>query len=473
MSKVNGKLKLKKSSLAVQSTPLTQIAPPAQEPSTQLLDLSELVKKQTTTNSEPDSDGSINDDSIKSENESEISVEFAEESAEENIDDSDGSDMDKMLLQARSSKIEDPVDLAEDLEDYTNPAEDPENVAEDAIEDVIESPKKRVKKSTTSAKNTEEKTVKKRASAKKTTKKTASAVKKGPGRPRKVPKKDPIPRKGIVAKPTNSEDVIEFLYDTPVILKKLIAFFKSLAAAQIQVLFRTTDIILYAQDHHKKSKIRVRIDAAKLNHYYCKAPLDIGITCKDLELLLNKVDKEYSSIILLSTAGNTKKTLTVVFENDIQIDESHTIDLIENYTKMTDENEFVDEDYGIQFEWPGKYFKKTINDIKTISTELSITQADSDSPLTFEYKSANKKIHSYHTVKNKEKIKLKSNLGNSDSFRVDVKVDYIRPISSAQIADEITIMVDETKKLMTKAFIDNKTIEIKTLTDIVDQRPAT
>jgi len=100
-------------------------------------------------------------------------------------------------------------------------------------------------------------------SDKKKNKKYKTGVKKGPGRPRKIPKKEPIPRKGL-SNPTNDDSMMEFLYDLPLLIKKIIVFFKSLAAAQIQIIFRPSEIIFYAEDHYKKSKIRVKIDGSKL-----------------------------------------------------------------------------------------------------------------------------------------------------------------------------------------------------------------
>jgi len=297
-------------------------------------------------------------------------------------------------------------------------------------------------------------------------------VKKGPGRPRKSPKKEPMPRRGVSSIATDSGNYIEFLYDNPVYIHKLLGIFKSLAAAQVQMIFRPTEIIMYAQDHHDKTKIRVRIDASKVNHYYCRNTLDIGVSEKDLEVIMNKVDNGYSSIILVSTNDNTQKNITLVLDNDIQINESHTIDLVGRYNRMENEAEFIDENYMIKFALPGKYFRKTINDIKTMSHQLSIIQEDNDSKLVFEYFTMNKKIHSRHTVSDSNKIKLISNLADGAMFRVDIKVDYIKPISSSHIADEIMIFVDENKKFMTKAYIDGGTIEIKTITEIIDQRPA-
>ena len=302
-------------------------------------------------------------------------------------------------------------------------------------------------------------------------KKSITAVKKGPGRPRKVPKKEPIPRQGISKQPSSDDANMEVLYDSPMILRKLVAFFKSIAAAQIQLLFRPTDIIMFAQDHIKKSKAYVRIDGSKLNYYYCKSKLDIGVSSKELERIINTVDKDYGSIIFLSSAGNTQKNITIILENEMQINEQYTIDVVGQYPHMDNEHEFLDEDYMIQFEWPGKYFRKKVNDVKTFSNTFSVTQENADSPLEIGFVSANKKVRARHIVKNQDKIKLKSKLTNDDSFRVDVNVDYIRPISSAHIADDVTILVDENKKIMTKAYIDGGTIEIKTLTEIIDDRP--
>ncbi len=296
-------------------------------------------------------------------------------------------------------------------------------------------------------------------------------AKRGPGRPPKTQKKEPLPRRGIQRLPQYPESFVEIVYDQPVIMKKIFSFFKSVAASEIQMIFRPSEIIFYAVDHNEKTKIRVRVDASKLNCYYCRDVLDVGIAQKEMEMILNKVDKDYGSIVLLSEISTMRRNLTLVFDNDIQIDELHRIDLIASYRKMENEMAFIDEDYMISFTFPGKYFKKTIGDIKSMSSQLSITQEDNESPLIFEYLTENKRIQSKHTVKDSNKIKLISNLRDGETFRVDVCIDYLKPISSAQLADEITILVDENKALMTKAYIDGGTIEIKTLTEIIDERP--
>jgi hypothetical protein len=295
-------------------------------------------------------------------------------------------------------------------------------------------------------------------------------IKKGPGRPRKTPKKEPSQRKGIALNPFSADHHIEFLYDQPIIFKKLSQFFKLMASQTLQIVFRKNDIIIYTSDHHQKSKIRVRIDTTKLNHYYIKEITDIGLLTKYLELLFNKVDKDYSDLLILSNIGETQKSLNLVFNNDMQVNENHTIDLIGIYNKMENENEFIDENYTIKLDMPGKYFKKIINDIKFMSNEISIYQNTVDSPLVMGYINADRKIRSEHFIKSNAKIKLKSYLHENKSFRANLKIDYIKPISSSQLSENIQWFLDENKGSMIKAIIDNGTIEIKIKTEIIDER---
>jgi hypothetical protein len=290
------------------------------------------------------------------------------------------------------------------------------------------------------------------------------------GRPRKNPRKEPALRKGIVSAPSNEDFFMEFMYDQPMTFKKLSQFFKLMAVHKLQFLFREQDIIIYATDHAKKSKIRICIDCSKVNNYYCKTTFDIGMMNKDLEMLTNKIDRDYNDIILFSTHGNMQKNTSLVLNNDIHVYETHDIELIGSYDKMENESTFLDESHTIALNIPGRYLKKTINDIKTMSDQISIKQEDPDGQLLIEYITKNKKIRSTHYISNNNKINFTSKLKENESFRVDLKVDYIKPISASQLADYMIWYLDENKPTMFKAVIDEGAIEIKILTEIIDER---
>jgi hypothetical protein len=294
--------------------------------------------------------------------------------------------------------------------------------------------------------------------------------KKKPGRPRKTPLRQPRPRNGIVDQPKDEENFIEFLYDKPLIFKKLYQYFKLMSVDKIQMIFRSSAIILWSEDHHKKSKMRIKINANKVNHYYCSEELDIGMTCKNPELIMSTIDKTYTSIIFLSKIGYTQKDIRVILTDETEIDQLHKIELIGDYNKMVNEPMFLDEDYTIKFELTGRYFKKMISDIRTFSDQITIRQDGEDKPLIFEYQKADKKIKSYHIVRNKKNIKFTSKLKGDETFRVSFKIDYVKSASSALLSENITIYAHENKPLMFAMHMDNDTVELKILTDIIDKR---
>lgn len=294
--------------------------------------------------------------------------------------------------------------------------------------------------------------------------------KKRPGRPRKTPLREPRPRNGIVDKPKDENNFIEFLYDKPLIFKKLWQYFKLMAVDKIQMIFRLNEIILWSEDHHKKSKMRIKISGDKVNHYYSSEELDIGMTCKNPELIMSTIDKTYTSILFLSKISYTQKDIRIILNNEIEIDESHRIELIGEYDKIENEEQFLDSEYTIKFELPGRYFKKMISDIRAFSDQITIRQDGKGEPLIFEYMKSDKKIKSYHIVRNNNSINFSSKLQDDDTFRVSFKIDYVKPISSALLSENIIIYAHESKPLMFSILMDKSTVEIKILTEIIDER---
>jgi hypothetical protein len=294
--------------------------------------------------------------------------------------------------------------------------------------------------------------------------------KKKPGRPRKNPVKEPKPRSGIVTNPTDASNHIEFLYDKPLIFKKIWQYFKLMAVNKIQIIFRKSEIVISCEDHHKKSKMHIRIDASKVNHYYCADLLDIGMLCKNPELIMSTIDKSYTSILVLSKTNNVQKDIRIILNNDIEIDESHKLELIGEYDKLSNEEIFIDYNYTIKFELPGKYFKKMISDIRTFSDTITIRQDSVNDPLVFEYVKTDRKIKSYNIVRNNKSIKFESRLTGDDTFRVSFKIDYVKPISSALLSDNIIIYAHENKPLMFSTTMDKSAIDVKILTEIIDDR---
>lgn len=296
------------------------------------------------------------------------------------------------------------------------------------------------------------------------------SVKRAPGRPRKTAPRTPKPKNGIVRTPSDSIHFVEFLYDKPLVFKKLWQFFKLMAVDKIQINFTKDNIFMWCHDHHKKSHIRVKINCSETNHYFCQEDLEIGLLCKNPELVINTIDKTCNSILFLSTQDNTQKNIQIVLKNDIEFEDVHKIELIGEYDRIEDNEKFMDDDYTIKFKLPCKHFKKMISDIRTFSDQATIRQDGCGEPLMFEYIKHDKKIKSTTKAINSKLISLESNLENEDTFRTSFKVDYVKPISQAVLSEHISIYADENKPLMFVIHMDDKAVELKILTDIIDNR---
>ncbi len=290
------------------------------------------------------------------------------------------------------------------------------------------------------------------------------------GRPRKQVPRLPKPKNGIVTVPSESYHMVEFLYDKPLVFKKLWHFFKLMAVDKIQINFTHDAIYMWCRDHHKQSHIRVKINCNEVNHYYCKDELEIGLLCKNPGLVMDTIDKTCGSILFISTADSSQKNIRVILKNDIEFEEVHKIELISDYTRIENSDKFMDEDYTIKFRLPGKYLKKMISDIESFSDQVTIRQDSADDPLTFEYIKYDRKIKSTYVAKNSRNISLCSNLAENDTFRASFMIDYVKPISSAVLADNIDIYADENKPLMFTIQMDEKAVELKILTNIIDNR---
>lgn len=297
--------------------------------------------------------------------------------------------------------------------------------------------------------------------------------KKKPGRPRKVPVVDPNPREGIADEPDNKKNYIEFSYDTPMLFRKLWNYFKLMSVDKLHIIFRKDCVIMWGRDHHRKSQVRTKILADKVNHYFAQDEIDIGIISKNLEIIMSKVDKTYTAVQFASMVGQTQSDIHVILKNSMQIDEIHRVRLVGEYDRLEDERMFLAaNDYTIHFVLPGKYFKKMIADLKSFASQVAICQDGPGSPLVFEYITVDRQVSSRNVVRENELIKFKSKLEEGDTFRVGFHVDYVKQISSALLADNVTIYAHEGKPLMFVVEMDDGAIQLQILTDIIDNRDA-
>ena len=266
-------------------------------------------------------------------------------------------------------------------------------------------------------------------------------VKRSVGRPRLLQKIDPLPKLGIVEEPQSNDNLIELSYDNVNIFKKLFSLLKLMNVKEINIQFHTNYTKIYGIDHLEKNLINIKIEATKLNHYYCEHPINITLDPKNLDKITQKIDKNYDLFSIILKKNSYRNHLIIILNNKmLSIDESHIINLIENDSEL---NQLYDRTvdynlYPLKFELPGKYFKKLINDISTFSDLFTIEKVNNN-PLRFIYKNINNTIKGYNICKDHAKLKLESTLTADDIFSVSIRIDYIKALSNSLLSDNIKI----------------------------------
>jgi hypothetical protein len=287
-------------------------------------------------------------------------------------------------------------------------------------------------------------------------------VKRSVGRPRLLQKIDPLPKLGIVEEPQSNDNLIELSYDNVNIFKKLFSLLKLMNVKEINIQFHTNYTKIYGIDHLEKNLINIKIEATKLNHYYCEHPINITLDPKNLDKITQKIDKNYDLFSIILKKNSYRNHLIIILNNKmLSIDESHIINLIENDSEL---NQLYDRTvdynlYPLKFELPGKYFKKLINDISTFSDLFTIEKVNNN-PLRFIYKNINNTIKGYNICKDHTKLKLESTLTPDDIFSVSIRIDYIKALSNSLLSDNIKIYADKENDIIFNLLIDNGVFEI-------------
>ncbi len=303
-------------------------------------------------------------------------------------------------------------------------------------------------------------------------------VKKRPGRPRKNPKKDPIEVKGVVDSPQDDRNAIELFYHNPNNLKKIIQFLHQESVAELIVMFNHNEMIWISNDSSSKSKIKLTVNGAKVNKYFCKIPQEFKLLFDDLKILGDKLDSSsYNSITIMVLNVKARPKIHFMLETSINIQEYTSI-VVDNpeyvKEKFTVSDKLFDKHkditiYPLRFRFPhGKYLKKMILDIKNSGKTWEIYKFG-DQPLEFKYNSENNRVDERRVVRSPELLNVVSHISSEKIFSTSVFVEHIKPLTSLLTAsDGITIYCSESSPLIFEISIENGAFMLLVTANIVD-----
>ena len=278
------------------------------------------------------------------------------------------------------------------------------------------------------------------------------------GRPKIV---KPVPqsslRQGIVAEPIVNNHCLEFVYDEPLNIKKIFTLFKLMDTRDVKIEFKLSEVRISGSGHLKHNFIDLIVDCNKLTQYYCKHNIVMVVDQKNLEKVIQKVDKSYDSIHFIAKEDSYMKELYIVLNDDSQgVKEYHTISLLESSTNNDDDiiSSIPYNKYPLSFALPSKYFKKVIGDISKFSKDFTIERRPG-TPLSFPYDSNSKTIDVNHVFTKSDLFKINCNLDENDFISTTVRIEYIQSLATALLSDYINIYVDNENMMLFKTSIDD------------------
>ena len=291
--------------------------------------------------------------------------------------------------------------------------------------------------------------------------------KRGPGRP---PKKTPAPslrKDGIVENPTDPNNRLEFVYEDPIMLKSLFAYFKNLKSVNLHIRCTPKGITFFTWDAAAVSRIVVELPGESMNHYYCDDTFWLGLHRENVEKIFSSIDKSFFKVTLLHRHDDPD-TLIIIFK-DAEADKEcnyrltlptleHDEELFAAEAQLTPEALEV---FPIEFQLTAKQFKKSVTDASPHSDSITFEKLGAH-PLQLTYKRVG--ITYNEVYRTPEKIHLRSQVKDGEIFHCTVLLSNIRSLAAATVTDTVRIFCREAGDLLLRSEIDAMTIS--TLTTI-------
>lgn len=292
-----------------------------------------------------------------------------------------------------------------------------------------------------------------------------------PGRPKLNKDVKIIKKEGIVTTPILDNGIMDLAYNNPMVFKKIFSLFDTMKIKDIRIEFRSDKICIKTYDHLEKNTIIVTINSSQMVRYYRKYDFDINLDPGNIQNVLKKLDKNYTSVTFLSYEESYTNEIILVFaRDDIKMHEKHVIKLIDSncidskISSLTFDMNYIN--YPLNFTLNSKIFKKIINDIQIFSDFFTIEKSN-DMRLTMKYNTPDNTTKSKNIFGNDEIIKLKSELEQNQIFSVTTKIEYVKSLSSALISDNITIYLDFNKNIIFSVDVDDKAFNVLIYTSII------
>lgn len=266
-------------------------------------------------------------------------------------------------------------------------------------------------------------------------------VKRGPGRPPKLPPGPHIEKKGITA-PSDPSFVVQLAYHNPSIFKQIANFYNRSAVGEVYMVFTPTDLKMYSTDHDKRSKSITEIAGAEMNMYYCKAPVTICVGYRNLNHVLKNIDKTHSQIeITLREADQRSKMFISIQDGSAPFGTLSEIPLIDA-AKIPD---IFESQYPLEFKIKNKHLRDIVRITRPMCKTIKIEKTSKSLMMTSDRENGTGVGQNF--VFDESKVVTKNTLDPEIPQAVTLQIDVIRPFAETNFAKDTTIYVDHLRQL--------------------------
>jgi hypothetical protein len=286
--------------------------------------------------------------------------------------------------------------------------------------------------------------------------------KKRPGRPRKYAPRPSKDRLGVVLEPTNADssenivNVMELMYDNPSMFKRVFAALNAMGVETLRVRFEEEGVKMVAEDHMKVNKIFIRIFGSRITRYYCKQAYEVGLDVNLYYKVFSTITQEYHDVFFSANRARQRSRMQIAFAiGGSKKSSVFALDVSEvpRYDWEIEGRLAEEDTYPIRFCLDTREFKKQVADGKTM-TEVLRFEKKGNGPMRICYDVKGKRGRHYYNFVDQEEICLKSDIGPDDFVSTSMRVEYLKPLSTAMVADKIWLAVADMKDLISTFYLD-------------------
>lgn len=284
--------------------------------------------------------------------------------------------------------------------------------------------------------------------------------KRGPGRPRTRLDTPYIPSVGIVPEPLNAGNIVEIVYNKPMIFRKMFALLKNFGLETIKVNFTEAGVEFSGIGHYETEIIQLSMNGKALTRYYVRAPMAKYIYLPDIDKVTKTINKSHNMVSLVIREDEERSKMHMIFHiPEYDADLPSPIKFQPQPEKAIPE---IKDDlaYPIKFEIDSAQFKSIINSFDSgLGADVMSIKKIGESPLFLLPQKDGNKLSEGMSFKNNTKINLRSAIAADDIFSTSVKISYFRALSSANISKNIEIAADKFEPISFTTYVDKTVVK--------------